>query len=214
LLDSAAARGLPLVEDSAYEKLRYDGEAQRSLLALDIERSGGIEQARVIHTSTFSKLLAPSLRVGWVCGPAPVTHKLMLLKQAADLHTSTLNQMILLDIAENILEARIPVVRSLYGGRRDAVLKALETYMPSGITWTRPSGGMYLWLTLPSRIDGGEFALRAIKEEKVAVVAGKSFYPVSPRLNTIRLAFPQTPEDRAGDGIRRLAGLLRRMMGN
>jgi DNA-binding transcriptional MocR family regulator len=214
LLDQAAAHGVPLVEDSAYEKLRYEGEPVPSLLALGAERSGGLDHGRVIYTSTFSKVIVPSLRVGWVVGPAPVVHRLMLLKQACDLHTSTFNQMLMLDLASRILDVRINVVNDLYRRRRDATLAALEAHMPTGVTWTRPQGGMYLWVTLPPAIDGTEFARRALAEERVAVVAGKSFYPADPQLNTIRLAFPQTREDRAGEGIMRIAGLLRRMIGN
>jgi len=214
LLDRGAARGIPLVEDSAYEKLRYEGEPVPSLLALDAERSGGIDRARVIYTSTFSKVIVPSLRVGWVVGPAEVVHKLMLMKQAADLHTSTFNQMLMLDLASRILDERIAAVNALYRRRRDATLAALESHMPPGVAWTRPQGGMYLWVTLPPAIDGVEFARRALAEERVAVVAGRNFYPGTPEPNTTRLAFPQTHEDRAGEGIARLAGLLRRMVGN
>ena len=214
LLDQAAVRGIPLIEDSAYEKLRYEGEPVPSLLALDAERSGGIDNGRVIYTSTFSKMIVPSLRVGWVVGPAGVVHKLMLMKQAADLHTSTFNQMLMLDLASRILDDRIAVVNDLYRRRRDATLKALEAYMPPGVTWTRPQGGMYLWVTLPPGIDGRDFARRALAEERVAVVPGRNFYPANAQPNTIRLAFPQTHEDRAGEGIARLAGLLRRMVGN
>jgi len=206
VLDRAAARGVPLVEDSAYERLRYDGDPLPSLLALD--------SARVIYTSTFSKLIVPSLRVGWVVGPAEVIHKLMLLKQASDLHTSTFNQMLILDLAERVLDSQIALVREVYKRRRDATLAALATHMPRDVAWTRPPGGMYLWVTLPPGIDGGDFAGRALLEEKVAVVAGKSFYAFDPEPNTIRLAFPQTPDDRIDEGIGRLAGLLRRMIGN
>ncbi len=214
LLDRATARGIPLVEDSAYEKLRYRGEPIPSLLALDIARSGGIEQSRVIYTSTFSKVLVPSLRVGWVVAATPVIHRLTLLKQASDLHTSTFNQMLMLDLTDRILDARIPVVNALYGRRLDAVLAALETHMPAGVTWTRPDGGMYIWVDLPEGVDGTELATAALRDEKVAVVSGRSFYPANPKLNTIRLAFPQTPEDRAGEGIARLAAVIRRMTGN
>jgi DNA-binding transcriptional MocR family regulator len=214
VLDQAAARGLPLVEDSAYEKLRYEGEPVPSLLALDTERAGGIDNSRVLYTSTFSKVIVPSLRVGWVVGAAPAIHKLMLLKQACDLHTSTFNQMLMLDLASRILESRIGVVNDLYRRRRDVVLTALAAYMPAGVTWTKPQGGMYIWVELPKGIDGADLARRALAEEKVAVVSGKSFYPNDPEPNTIRLAFPQTREDRAGEGIQRLAGLLQRMIGN
>ncbi len=214
LLDRATARGIPLVEDSAYEKLRYRGEAVPSLLALDIERSGGIEHSRVIYTSTFSKVIVPSLRVGWVVAVTPVIHHLTLLKQASDLHTSTFNQMLMLDLADRILSARIPIVNALYGRRLNAVLAALEAHMPAGVTWTRPDGGMYIWVDLPEGVDGAELAMTALRDEKVAVVSGRSFYPGNAKLNTIRLAFPQTPEDRGGEGIARLAGVIRRMIGN
>jgi DNA-binding transcriptional MocR family regulator len=214
ILDQAKARGLPLVEDSAYEKLRYEGEAVPSLLALDAEREGGVDNSRVLYTSTFSKVLVPSLRVGFVVGAAPAIHRLMLLKQACDLHTSTFNQMLMLDLASNILESRIGVVNALYRSRCHAVLEALEAHMPFGVDWTRPQGGMYVWVTLPKGMDGAEFARRALAEERVAVVSGKSFYPNDPEPNTIRLAFAQTPESRAGEGIARLAGLIRRMVGN
>ena len=214
LLDQAGARGLPLVEDSAYEKLRYEGEPVPSLLALDAAREGGIDNSRVLYTSTFSKVLVPSLRVGFVVGAAPAIHKLMLLKQACDLHTSTFNQMLMLDLASRILESRIGVVNALYRSRCNAVLEALQAHMPTGVTWTKPQGGMYIWVTLPKSVDGGELARRALQEERVAVVSGKSFYPNDPEPNTIRLAFAQTPESRAGEGISRLAGLIRRMVGN
>jgi len=138
----------------------------------------------------------------------------MLLKQASDLHTSTFNQMLILDLADRVLDSQIALIRDLYRRRRDATLAALEAHMPPGVAWTRPQGGMYLWVTLPIGIDGAEFARRVLLEEKVAVVAGKSFYAFDPQSNTIRLAFPQTPEDRAGKGISRLADLLRRMIGN
>jgi DNA-binding transcriptional MocR family regulator len=214
LLDQAAARGLPLVEDSAYEKLRYRGEPVPSLLALDIERSGGIEQSRVIYTSTFSKVIVPSLRVGWIVAASPVIHRLTLLKQACDLHTSTFNQMLMLELASGILEARIPVVNALYGRRLDAVLAALEKHMPPGVTWTRPDGGMYVWVELPPRVDGAALATAALRDEKVAIVSGRSFYPVGVKHNTIRLAFPQVADDRIEEGIARLARAVGRMIGN
>lgn len=214
LLDQAVARGLPLIEDSAYEKLRYRGEPVLSLLALDVERSGGIEQSRVIYTSTFSKVIVPSLRVGWIVAASPVIHRLTLLKQACDLHTSTFNQMLMLELANRILEARIPVVNALYGRRLDAVLAALSAHMPPGVTWTRPDGGMYVWVELPPRVDGAALATAALRDEKVAIVSGRSFYPVEVRHNTIRLAFPQVPDDRIEEGIARLARAIGRMIGN
>lgn len=214
LLDRAARAGVPLVEDGAYERLRYDGVADPSLLALEIAGAGGIERSGVIHISTFSKMIAPSLRIGWVAGPTEVIRRLTLLKQAVDLHTSTFNQMLMLELADSVLDAQVERSCRLYRARRDAVLAALAQHMPAYVSWTRPDGGMYLWLALPEAIDGAEFAQRALAEEKVVVVAGRAFYPADFIPNTIRLAFPQTPEERAAEGIARLAALLRRMPGN
>jgi DNA-binding transcriptional MocR family regulator len=214
LLDRAARCGVPLVEDGAYERLRYDGLPDPSLLALEIAGAGSIERSGVIHISTFSKMIAPSLRVGWVAGPSEVIRRLILLKQAVDLHTSTFNQMLMLELADTVLDAQVECACRLYRSRRDAVLAALARHMPADVTWTRPDGGMYLWLTLPRTIDGAAFAERALAEEQVAVVAGRSFYPGDPVPNTIRLAFPQVSEERAAEGVARLAGLLRRMKGN
>lgn len=211
LLGCMDALDLPLVEDNAYDRLRYEGEALPSLLALDAERMGGVEAGRVIMTSTFSKMIVPSLRVGWVVAPAPVIRKLMLLKQASDLHTSTFNQMLILEVADQVLQNHLPVIQDAYRRRRDAVLAALAAHMPPGVAWTRPEGGMYVWVTLPDGVDGADFAQAALREAKVAVVSGKSCYPSRPVANTIRLAFPQTPEDRAAEGVKRLADLLARM---
>jgi DNA-binding transcriptional MocR family regulator len=211
LLDCMDELDLPLVEDNAYDRLRYDGEKLPSLLALDAGRAGSVENGRVILTATFSKMIVPSLRVGWVVAPEPVIHKLMLLKQASDLHTSTFNQMLILEVSDQVLKEYLPVIQDTYRRRRDAVLSALATHMPPGVTWTRPQGGMYVWVTLPEGIDGTEFAQTALREAKVAVVSGKSCYPSQPVPNTIRLAFPQTREDRAEEGVKRLAALLARM---
>jgi DNA-binding transcriptional MocR family regulator len=211
LLDAAARSGVPLVEDGAYERLRYDGAHLPSLIALAILREGDIERSGVIHVNTFSKMIVPALRVGWIAGPAEVIRRLTLLKQAVDLHTGTFNQMLILELAQNILDSRIEAACDLYRRRRDAVLEGLARHMPSGVTWTRPEGGMYLWVTLPAAIDGAELARRALMEEKVAVVAGKSFYARDPAADAIRLAFPQTGEARAREGIRRLASLIGRM---
>ncbi len=120
----------------------------------------------------------------------------------------------MLELASTILDDQIGVIIDLYRRRRDAVVAALRAYMPPGVSWTEPEGGMYIWVTLPSGVDGAVLTERALREEKVAVVAGRSFYGTDPVPNTIRLAFPQTPEHQAAEGIRRLADLVRRMTPN
>src|SRR5262249_4524160 len=138
-------------------------------------------------------------------------HKLMLLKQATDLHTSTFNQMLILAVADRVIAEHLPLIVDAYRRRHDAVLNALSAHMPAGVTWTKPEGGMYVWVTLPRGTDGAAFTQRALAEAKVAVVSGRSCYPIDPVHNTIRLAFPQTPDDRIDEGIGKLAGLVKMM---
>jgi DNA-binding transcriptional MocR family regulator len=209
LLDAAAALDIPLIEDSAYEKLRYDGERAPPLLALDIERSGGIENSRVIYCGTFSKTIVPALRIGWVVAASPVIKKLVLIKQASDLHVSTLNQIVMHEVAAEILDSHSQVIRDAYKARRDAMLRALETHMPAGVTWTRPEGGMFVWVTLPEAIDGAKLLERAIKEARVAFVPGAAFYADRSRRNNIRLSFSCSDTAAIDEGIRRIGSLLK-----
>jgi DNA-binding transcriptional MocR family regulator len=211
LLDAAAELGIALLEDGCYEKLRYEGSDVPSLLALEAQRTGGIDQGRVIYTGTFSKTVVPSLRVGWIVGPAPVIRKLVLIKQASDLATSALNQMIMLEVVKDGLDGLVRQARGIYGARRDSMLQALADHMPAGVSWTRPEGGLYVWLTLPPGMDGGLAAERALAEADVSVVGGASFYPIESDRNTMRLSFSLASEEDAREGIRRLGALLARM---
>jgi DNA-binding transcriptional MocR family regulator len=212
LLDLQDALGLPIIEDTAYEKLRYDGEPVPSLLALAAERAGGIDRARVIYCGTFSKTVVPALRIGWVVAPHPVIQKLVLIKQASDLHTSTLNQMVMHEVAATSLLPRIPAVRAAYKARRDAMLAALDAHMPAGVSWTRPDGGMFVWVTLPDGLDGAELLRGAIAEARVAFVPGKAFFADGTGANTLRLSFSLADPAKITDGISRLGRLLRRVI--
>lgn len=211
LLTMASAGGTPLVEDGCYETLRYRGEDIPSLLALGIARTGSIEQAGVLYTGTFSKTVAPSLRVGWVAGPAAVIRRLTLLKQASDLATSALNQMVLLEIARTGLEAEVARIRPIYAARCASMLAALATHMPADVRWTEPEGGLYVWLTLLDGMDGAAFAGRALLEKQVSTISGAAFYPCDPAANTLRLSFSLASEADAAEGIRRLAELVETM---
>lgn len=212
LLDRAAALDLPLLEDSAYESLRYEGTPLPPLIALEAKRAGGIDKGRVLYTGTFSKTIVPSLRVGWLVAPTDVIAKLILIKQAADLHTSTLNQMVMMDLAQRMLnEEHLTRIRTLYKRRRDATFAALEKHMPKGVTWTKPEGGLYIWVTLPEGVDGTAFAAQALKENRVASVSGKSCFATKVVPNTIRLSFSLIPENKAEEGIRRLADMLNKI---
>jgi DNA-binding transcriptional MocR family regulator len=137
ILDLATELDIAVIEDAAYQSLRYDGDEVPPLLALDIERNGSIENTRTIYCGSFSKTLAPGLRVGWVCAAKPVISKLVLMKQAADLHSATLNQMAIHQVASDGFEAQVAKIKATYMARRDAMLAALARHMPEGVTWTK-----------------------------------------------------------------------------
>ena len=210
LLDFAEALNLPLVEDSAYEKLRYEGERVPSLLALAAERAGGIDKAKVIYCGTFSKSIVPGLRIGWIVAPKPVLDKLVLIKQASDLHTSGLNQIVMHDVASTLIERQAGALCQAYKARRDAMLAALEAHMPPGVTWRRPEGGMFVWVTLPEEVDATDLLRLAIAEARVAFVPGSGFYPDRSGQNHLRLSFSLNDPARIDEGIRRLGTLLAR----
>jgi hypothetical protein len=208
LLDLAVALDTVVIEDAAYQALRYDGTPVPSLLALDVERSGGIDNTRTLFCGTFSKTLAPALRVGWVCGAAEVIAKLVLVKQAADLHCATINQMVMHEVAEKVFEQQVARIRVAYRQRRDLMLAALARHMPAGVSWTRPEGGMFVWVTLPAHIDGAALLARAVKECRVAFVPGKAFYGEGGVANKLRLSYSLSNEAAINEGIARLGGLI------
>lgn len=208
LLDLVHELGVPLVEDAAYRLLRYSGEPLPSLLALDVARTGDLEQCRVIHSGSFSKTLAPGLRLGWVCAAKPIIAKLVLIKQASDLHSPTINQMAMHRVAEQVFEAQMVKVRKVYGERRDAMLVALERHMPAGVTWTRPDGGMFVWVTLPPQMDGKALLAKAVHRAKAAFVPGGAFFPDGTGQNTIRLSFSLANPATIDAGIGRLGRLV------
>jgi len=209
LLDIAERYGLPIVEDDPYGALRYSGEPVPPLAALDFQRHG--EPRTVLYFSTFSKLLAPSLRIGWIVGPDAMLQKIVLVKQGIDLHTGTLVQAIAYESCKDgLLDRHIPVIRSIYHERRDAMLAALEEYMPEGVRWTRPEGGMFLWLTLPDHVDMKALFVRAV-ELKVAFVAGTDFYANGSAANTMRLNFSHPDREHIILGVQRLAAAIREL---
>ena len=145
--------GIPIVEDDPYGQLRYEGEHLPPLVELDrvnLRRDSGYSIGNVIYLSTFSKTLAPGLRLGWIVAPSEVISKMVQLKQGADLHTSTFAQIVAYEVAhENFMDGHIRMIRRLYGERRDAMLAALEEFFPAEVSWTRPKGGLFLWVKLP-----------------------------------------------------------------
>ena len=211
LLAAAQSLDLPLVEDAAYEALRYDGEALPSLLAIDAAQAGGVDEARVLYCGSFSKTVVPGLRLGWVVAPSPVIRRLVLIKQASDLHTSTLSQMVMHDVVQATMPNALVPIRAAYRARRAAMLQALAQEMPAGVTWTKPQGGMFVWVTVPTTIDARVLLERAIAEERVAFVPGRAFHADGSGANTLRLNFSLASEARIVEGIGRLGALLRRV---
>lgn len=208
LLDLAAELDIAIIEDAAYQALRYDGEAIPPILALDLARTGDIDATRTIYCGSFSKTLAPGLRVGFMIAAAPVIRKLVLMKQAADLHSSTINQMAIACVAERSFDAQVAKISAVYCERRDAMLAALARHMPEGVTWTRPEGGMFIWITLPAGMDGAQLLAKAVETEKVAFVPGQAFHADGAGSNTIRLSFSCADPEMIEEGVSRLGRLI------
>ena len=212
LLDLADTLDIAVIEDAAYQALRYDGEAIPPVLALECTRRGSIEDCRTLYCGSFSKTLAPGLRVGWVCGAQDVISRLVLMKQAADLHSATLNQMAVASVAATVFDAHTDTLRQTYRQRRDAMLEALERHMPDGVSWTRPEGGMFVWVTLPKFMDGAALLRHALESQRVAFVPGQAFHADKSGANTLRLSFSLADAQKIEDGIERLGIALRETM--
>ncbi|TRW96858.1 PLP-dependent aminotransferase family protein [Paracoccus sp. M683] len=209
LLDLAETLDIVVIEDAAYQSLRYDGQAIPPILAREIARKGDIDACRTVYCGSFSKTLAPGLRVGWVCAPRDVIRRLVLLKQASDLHSPTLNQIATHIVARDHFAEHVPGIRKVYRRRRDLMLDALEREMPQGVSWTRPEGGMFVWLTLPQTMDGADLLARSLQSEKIAFVPGHAFFADGGGRNTIRLSFTLHEQAMVDEGIARLGRLLR-----
>lgn len=208
VLDLAEALECAVIEDAAYQSLRYDGAAVPPILALECARTGDINACRTVYCGSFSKTLSPGLRIGWVCAAKPVIAQMVLLKQAGDLHTPTLNQMAIAEVAQADFDGHLSKLRASYRARRDRMLAALETHMPEGVEWTRPEGGMFIWLTLPKGMDGAQLLADALASEKVAFVPGGAFFADGSGKNSLRLNFSSPTQDQIDEGIARLGRVL------
>ncbi|NKN13018.1 PLP-dependent aminotransferase family protein [Rhizobium laguerreae] len=205
---------IAVIEDAAYQSLRYDGDPIPPILALEIAEKGHINDTRTIYCGSFSKTLAPGLRVGFIVANAPVIRKLVLMKQAADLHSSTINQMAISDVAERGFDAQVAKIKAAYIKRRDCMLAALDKYMPEGTSWTKPQGGMFIWITLPEGMDGAKLLAKSLETGKVAFVPGKAFFADGSGANTFRLSFSCANEQMIEDGIGRLSALISAEIGS
>lgn len=208
VIDLADALDIAVIEDAAYQSLRYEGEALAPVLAREIERKGDINACRTIYCGSFSKTLAPGLRVGWVCAAEEVISQMVLLKQAADLHSSTINQMAIATVAKEQFDSHVAKIKTAYSARRDSMLTALEAHMPKGVTWTRPEGGMFIWLELPKHLNCADLLAKSLQSERVAFVPGHAFFADGSGANTLRLSFSRTDEASIAEGIKRLGRLI------
>jgi len=211
--------GVPIVEDDPYGQLRYDGDHIPSVATLDSRYrndndDSGEYTGNVIYLSTFSKLLAPGLRLAWVIAPPQVIRKLVMTKQAADLHTSSFNQHVAYEVAKGgFLDEHVKVIRSTYKERRDVMLEMMDEMFPPEVRWTSPQGGMFLWGILPENVDAAE-VLKVAIERKVAFVPGAAFHPNGGGKNTMRLNFSFSSPDTIREGISRLGITLKEAVKN
>jgi len=202
LLRLAYKYEVPIVEDSPYRDLRFAGQAVPAIYSLDTEN-------QVIVLGTFSKLLCPGLRLAWIIAPAEWMDKMIVAKQGMDLCSPSYTQLIVADfLKRGLLQAQIERIRKLYAGKCEAMLTALRKYMPKGVRWTEPEGGLFLWVQLPKRMSATELFPKAV-ENKVAYVIGSAFHCNGKGHNTMRLNFSYPSEQQIDEGIGRLARMIK-----
>ena len=205
LIELSARYRVPILEDNPYGELRYTGESLQPLAALD--RDG-----LVIHISTFSKTLSPGMRLGWLIASEEIFQTVVVAKQAADLHTSTIEQRAAARLLESFdYDKHVGHLCEVYGERRQAMLSAMERNFPTEARWTRPEGGLFLWVELPDHVSAQELFEEAIAE-LVAFVPGTSFFACERKLNFMRLNFSNQKPEMIEEGIRRIASVLKRRL--
>lgn len=203
LIELANRFELIVLEDTPYREVRYEGDALPALKSLDT-------QGRVIHLGSFSKILAPGLRLGWAVASEQLIHELGLLKLAADTQCSTLNMAAAsLFLERHDIDAHIAVIRDTYRGKKDAMLAAIRASFPHDVSFTNPRGGMFTWLTFPNGFDTARFlAEHALPEGKVAYVPGATFFPVHEEVNHARMSYTVQSQAEIAKGVTALGQLL------
>lgn len=215
VIELADKYGVPIIEDDPYGQLRYEGDHIPSLVQLDSAYrgyDGDCYSGNVIYLSTFSKLLAPGLRLAWVIAPEQVIRKLVYAKQAADLHTASFNQYVAFEVAKGgFLDEHVKTIRAVYKERRDVMLEMMDEMFPPEMRWTKPQGGMFLWGIMPEHMDSAEVLTAALKR-KVAFVPGGSFHATGGGKNTMRINFSYSNPDTIREGITRLGTTLKELL--
>ena len=205
LAQLAATRGVQIIEDNPYGELRFEGGHLPSIQSFDTE-------GNVLCTGTFSKILCPGVRIGWIAGDKEIIRKYVLVKQGTDLQCNTLAQIMIARFLEHYdIDAHIASIVELYRKRRDVALAAMERDFPEGVRFTHPEGGLFVWATLPSQVNAADLLTRCL-EKKVAFVPGGSFFPGGGNENTLRINFSNMDEQRINHGIGILAETLRETM--
>ncbi len=205
IIEIARKYDVLIVEDSPYKQIRFEGEHQKTLFELD-------NNGQVITLGTFSKTFAPGLRLGYAIAHKDVIDKMVIAKQSMDLCTPTLNQKIAAKyIEKGLFDENLKKTIEQYRKKRDNMLKAFEDYMPEGVSWTKPEGGLFLFMTLPEYMDAEKLFYKAI-EKNVAFVMGSVFHCDDSGKNTMRINFSFVPEEKATEGVKRLAEAIKEEM--
>ena len=206
ILEIAKKYDLLIIEDSPYREVRFEGESQKMLYDLD-------DSERVVTLGTFSKIFVPGFRLGWMMGPKEIIQKIVIAKQSADLCTSVFVQKIAAKyIEKGFFEANLKKIISSYHEKRDLMLDSFKKYMPEGVTWTEPEGGLFLFIYLPEGMDAEKLFYKAV-EKKVAFVKGDVFYCNGKGKNTMRINFSYANKEDNVEGVKRLAEVIKEAMG-
>ena len=196
---------LPVFEDNPYGELRYRGESFPTLKSMDTK-------GLVSFLGTFSKIFCPGLRLGWIAGPHTIVEKFVMIKQSADLHTSNFDQGVADAYMDTYdLAAHVKEIVELYGHRRDLILKTMEEEFPEGVEFTRPDGGLFLWVTVPEGVSARKVFDKCI-EQKVAAVIGDAFYPNDKTDRSLRVNYSCMPDDKIVEGVKRMARAIKECM--
>ena len=212
LVELTGRYGVLVIEDDPYGQLRFSGEAAPSLYELGLEYAGDVNANHVIYCSSFSKTLVPGLRDAWVQAAAPLIAKLVQAKQGADLHTPTLNQMIVTELLDDVLPRQIETVRRAYGERAGIMLRHIAEHFPQEVQYTSPQGGMFLWVTLPQRLDSTAMLQRALSRN-VAYVPGSPFFALGGGHHTLRLSYSSATPAQIERGVAALSATIREELG-
>jgi len=205
LLELARQYEVPIIEDSPYKDLRYKGNSILAIYSLDKENY-------VIVLGTFSKLLCPGLRLAWIMAPSEWMDRMIVAKQSMDLCCPSYTQLLVAEyMKQGLLQAQIEKIRKIYGRKLEFMLESLAKYMPKGVEWSKPEGGLFLWIKLPKRMSANELFPKAIKN-KVAYVVGSAFHCNDKGQNTMRINFSYSTEQQIDQGIQRLANMIKENM--